>query len=92
MSQTAPLYVLVYGLSSLFLGLLFRVPIHELRKRAAIVKENATGGTGTILKPFASILLCIANLMEKESSTDYMAEQTLNWLDTFPQSQFSLKG
>lgn len=88
MSQTVPLYVLVYGLSSLFLGLLFRLPIQELRKRAAVVKQNAAGGTGTFLKPFATILMCIASLMEEEAVAGDMPERTLKWLDTFPQSMF----
>ncbi|KAJ9123034.1 hypothetical protein QFC22_001223 [Naganishia vaughanmartiniae] len=82
--HTAPLYALVYGLSSLFLGLLFRVPSDELRKRALVVSESASGGTGTILKPFSSILLGIVRLMEDEPAAGDMLQTIYNWLDAFP--------
>ena len=88
-SQTAPLYVLAFGLSSLFLGLLFRTPVEELRKRATVVKENEGGGTGTILRPFAAVLLCIASLMDDEVADNGSLETMCDWLDTFPQSKYS---
>ncbi|KAI5455195.1 hypothetical protein NCC49_000012 [Naganishia albida] len=85
--ETAPLYALVYGMASLYLGLLFQVSPDDIRQRAAFVQQYQHGGLGTIFRPFTRILMAIASLILDDGVVPELPESTALWLDAFPQNR-----
>jgi hypothetical protein len=84
---TAPLYVLIYGVASLFLGLLFSVSKDEIGRRLAVIQQHQQAGIGTVIRPFCRILETIAMLILNDPTGVKSVESTCEWLDAFPQSR-----
>lgn len=80
LSHQASFYTAVYGQASLLLGLLFRAAPDDLRKRVALVRDNSTGGAGTILGIFGSILMSITTLILDDATDTHQLESTYSWL------------
>lgn len=89
--RTAPLYALAYGINSLYLGLLFKVPPTDIRQRASLVRQYTHAGIGTVFRPFCRVLLAIAELNLDDGTVTEPLESTCTWLTAFPQSKCSLQ-
>lgn len=89
MPQAAPLYALIYGVASLFLGLLFNVPEDEIRQRLAVIHQHQDAGIGTVIRPFCRILETIAILILNDRIEADSSKSTCEWLDAFPQSTWT---
>jgi hypothetical protein len=82
-----PLDTLSYGIASLYLGLLFKASVPEIRRRAALIHRHQASVTGTILQPFYTIIVATAIIVSGDVMRMKEVDNTDTWLAAFPQSK-----
>lgn len=90
-ARLPPLDTLSYGIASLYLGLLFKAPVEEIRRRAALIYRHRASVTGTILQPFYNIIMATASIVTQDLTRLKEVDDTDTWLAAFSNSKSLVK-
>lgn len=79
------------GISSLYVGLLFKAPATEIKRRLALLGRHREVATGTIFHPFYKIIMATAILITRDFSRLKEVNEADVWLAAFPKSTFQMQ-